>query len=302
MSIKFVCFCGKGLEARDDMAEQLIACPHCGYLVRIPSLDPSRPMPQPLDAATLFRKVLNLRRRHLYSWPLELAWYECLWYPIRAWLQVLTIAAVLTVLTAAVVLILADVPLGALALVMLVPAILPCSFLNCVLAAGLAGESHRIHWPGGDLDLQWFFRDLVSWLLPFVSVPAPLAVASYYYWLQRRDFQLVDWILVGQLGAIGSGYWVLAVLAFCRSNRLRDANPWRVAKLADRLGWRSLVVSLMAELLFVSHGLLAFYTVTVLCEMLSLGLLLTAGCWLSWLFWATFMFRMVGVWSYHRRV
>jgi hypothetical protein len=304
MSIKFVCFCGEVLEAQDDKAGRLILCPQCGILVGIPSLDPNQPIPQALYATTVFGKVLKRRRHHVYTGPLEMAWNKCLWYPIQDWPLVLTIATVLTVMTAAAALILVDEPLREFRLVLLMAflAILPCGFLNCVLAAGLAGKSHRVHWLGWLSDLEWYFRSIVSWLLPFVSVPAPLAVAGFYYWLQSGDWQLVDWILLGQMGAIGSGYWLLAVLAFCRSNRLRDANPWQVAKLADRLGWRSLVVALMAELLFLSHGLLAFYTATVLHKMLSLGLLLAAGFWLSWLFWGTFMFRMVGVWCYQRRV
>src|SRR5262249_9991349 len=137
-----------------------------------------------------------------------------------------------------------------------------CGFLDCVLAGGMAGESRFVRWPGWDLGLA--FRSLVTWLLAFASVPAPLAVVGVYHWLYTGDLQVVDWIILAEIGIVGSGYWLLAVLAVCQSERLRDANPWRVAELAERLGWRSLVLAAKAGLLFLSHGLFAFYTAGVL--------------------------------------
>ncbi|HMF10744.1 MAG TPA: hypothetical protein VKE94_00510, partial [Gemmataceae bacterium] len=47
--------------------------------------------------------------------------------------------------------------------------------------------------------------------------------------------------------------------------------------------------------------LLAFYTAGVLHDSVGLGLLLAAGCWLSWLYWATFVFRVVGIWWHYRQ-
>jgi hypothetical protein len=272
------------------------------------------PTPRPLDPTTVRLKKERKHQRHYtsrFEWPLETHWYECAWYPFRAWPLVLVLAAVLTVLTAAVALVLprvlAEMPLDAVSvpvgLVSLVPLLAllgyVCAFLDCVLAAGMAGEARHVRWPGRDLGL--IFRSFVAWVLAFASVPAPLAVIGFYYWLYAGDLQLVDWIILAELGVVGSGYWLLAVLAVCRSERLRDANPWRVAELAERLGWRSLVVAVMAGLLFLSHGLLAFWIASVLHDQLALGLSLAAACWLSWLYWATFVFRVVGVWWHYRQ-
>jgi hypothetical protein len=233
-------------------------------------------------------------------------------YPFRAWPLILAMAGGLTLLTAIVALVLPlalrDVTLDAVSIpIGLISSLGPlaalgyiCGFLDCVLASGMAGESRYVRWPGRSLALV--YRSLLAWLLAFLSAPAPLAAIGFYYWLYCGDLQLVDWIILIEMGIVGSGYWLLAVLAVTRSERLRDANPWRVAELAERLGWRSLIAAVMAGVLFLAHGLLAFWTASVLHDQLGLGLVLAAGCWLSWLYWATFVFRVVGIWCYYRRV
>jgi hypothetical protein len=271
--------------------------------------------PNPLDPSKVRQKRQRQPHKQLrgrYDWPLETHWYECWRYPFRAWPLIAGLTLALTVLTTvgalAVPRILADITLNAVnlgvALVCLVGPLMvlgyACGFLDCVLASAAQGESRFIRWPGGNLALV--FRSLVAWALAFVSAPAPLAVIGFYYWLYCGDPVLVDYIILSELGILGMGYWLLAVLAVGRSERLRDANPWRVAELVERLGWRALIGTLLAAALFLSHGLLAFRMASVLHDEPGLGLLLAAGCWLSWLFWATFVFRVVGLWCYYRRL
>jgi hypothetical protein len=173
-----------------------------------------------------------------------------------------------------------------------------CGFLDCVLASAAEGESQQVRWPGRHL--LWVCKQFLGWALAFLSVPAPLAALGFYYWLNCGDPAPVDWIILAELGVVGAGYWLLAVLAVNRSGRLRDANPWRVVELAGRLGWRALAAAALAGLLFLAHGWLAFWTAGVLHDRLGLGLLLAAGCWLSGLFWAIVVFRVVGIWWYWR--
>jgi hypothetical protein len=272
-------------------------------------------VPRPLDPTTVRLKKERKQRRQFtsrYDWPLETRWYECLWYPFRALPLALALAAAMTLLTVSLALIVprllrevvldgASIAVGCVCMLgpLLIPAYV-CGFLDCVLAAALAGEARNVRWPGRDLGL--IVRSFLAWLFAFLSAPAPLAAIGYYYWLYCGDLQPVDWIILAELGVVGSGYWLLAVLAVARGERLRDANPWRVAELAERLGWRSLVAALLAGLLFLSHGLLGLWTTSVLHVNLGLGLLLAAGCWLSWIYWATFVFRAVGIWCYYRRL
>jgi hypothetical protein len=271
------------------------------------------PTPRPIDPTIVRLKKQRKRHRQFvsrYDWPLERRWYQCLAYPFRAWPLILAMAAGLTVLTAAVALLLPrllrEMPLDSVSIpVGLISSLGPllalgyvCAFLDCVLASGAAGESRHVRWPGRDLLLV--FRSLVAWGLAFVSVPGPLAVIGFYYWLNCGDVQTVDWIILAEMAVVGAGYWLLAVLVVTQTERLRDANPWRVAEFAERLGWRTLAAAMMAGLLLFSHGLLAFATASVLHDNVGLGLILAAGCWLSWLYWATAAFRIVGVWWYYR--
>jgi hypothetical protein len=273
------------------------------------------PAPRPLDpTAVRLRKVRKHQRQYAsrYDWPLEKHWYECLWYPFRAWPVALALAAAMTPLTVALALVVPrllremvfDAKIITVAAVcslgpLLIPAYV-CAFLDCVLAAAMAGESRNVRWPGRDLAL--IVRSFLAWLVAFLSATAPLAAIGFYYWLYCGDLQVVDWIILAEMGIVGSGYWLLAVVAVARGERLRYANPWRVAELAERLGWRSLVAAVMAGLLFLSHGLLGIWTTSVLHDNPAPGMLLVAGCWLSWMYWATFVFRLVGIWCYHRRV
>jgi hypothetical protein len=78
-------------------------------------------------------------------------------------------------------------------------------------------------------------------------------------------------------------------------------NPLRVAELAERLGWRALVAAILAPLLALPHVLLAVRASAELHDRIGIGLLQTALCCLSGLYWATFLFRLLGVWCYRCR-
>jgi hypothetical protein len=269
--------------------------------------------PRPLDPTVVrLKKTRRTHRRFAsrYNWPLETHWYECLGYPFRAWPLVLALAGAMALLTLVVALLLppalADVGPDAMGIPVALASLLGtltavayvCGFLDCVLASATAGESQQVRWPGRDL--LFVYRSFLVWGLAFLSVPAPLAVLGFYYWLYCGDLALVDWVILLELGVVGAGYWLLAVLAVSRSGRLRDANPWRVVELAGHLGWRVLAAAGLAGVLILAHTWLAFWTAGVLHDRLILGLLLAVGCWLSWLNWATVLFRVLGIWWYWR--
>src|SRR5262245_13234362 len=136
------------------------------------------PKPRPIDPTIVRLKKERKRHRQFvsrYDWPLEERWYQCVWYPFRAWPLILALAAGLTLLTAATALILPralrEMPLDRVSIpIGLVSSLGPllalgyvCAFLDCVLASGAAGESRHVRWPGRDLLLV--FRSLVAWVL-----------------------------------------------------------------------------------------------------------------------------------------
>ncbi len=273
------------------------------------------PQPRPADPTTVRLKKERKPHRQFtsrYDWPLERGWYQCLWYPFRAWPLILALAFGLMWLTTAAALLLpramTETPWDTFSittgLVSLVGPVLLLGyvfgFLDCVLASAAVGESRHVRWPGRNLGLV--FRSLCSWVIAFLSVPAPLAILGFYYWLYCGDVKTVDAIILAELAIFGFGYWMLAVLSVCHTGRLRDANPWCVAEVAERLGWRTLVAAVLAGCLFLGHGVLAFWTAGLLHDQLVLGLLVATACWLSWLYWATVVFRIVGLWWYWKQV
>jgi hypothetical protein len=282
---------------------------------------PSEPKAQlamvPSDAAALagVRQQRRGRPHKQYragrEWQMERYWFECLGYPFRAMPLVFGLALALSLLTVIFVLLipeaLAETPgdarLGPVLLAFLLPMIAfayVCGFLDCVLSSAADGESRHIRWPGRNLAL--ILRSFIAWVLAALLVPAPLAVIGFYYWLYCGDLQVVDWIILIELGLFGAGYWLLAVLAVSRGERLRDLNPARVVELAEKLGWRSLALAAMAGLLFLGHGFLAYSATGMLHGSEGTGLLLVLFCWVSFMYWATFVFRVLGMWCYQRNI
>jgi hypothetical protein len=239
---------------------------------------------------------------------LEQHWYQCLLYPIRAWTLVLGLAAALTVVTGATALVLPEILvelrggpaerwlwcLPAVPLVLLVPAYV-WSFLDCTLMSAAAGDTRDVRWPGADLGLV--AKSALSWLVCFLAGPVVPAVAGFFYWLYCGDPDVLDWVILAELGVLAVGYWLLLLLAVSRRDRLLDANPVRVEELVNRLGPRLVLVIFAASLVALAHGYWLLVAVQDLHRNLSPAQLFL-GCWLSALFLATFLFRLLGVWCH----
>jgi hypothetical protein len=106
----------------------------------------------------------------------------------------------------------------------------------------------------------------------------------------------VDWFILAELGLVAVGYWLLAIVAVQRRDRLRDANPAAVAALVGELGVRVVPAALAAAAAALGHGLLAFTALGELREETFVGLPRLAACWASGLFLATCWFRLLGGW------
>jgi hypothetical protein len=270
------------------------------------------PSPQPFDPSRAepegARKRPAPRRGRGRGWPLEQHWYQCLLYPCRAWPLVLGLTAVLTVLTAAVTLALPQIVLElhggppqrwlfclpGLLVVVLVSGY-PCAFLDCTLTSAAAGEARYVRWPGANFGMG--VKSAVTWLVCFLVGPVVPAVTGFLYWLYCGDPDVLDWLILAELGVLTVGSWLLLLLAVSRRDRLRDANPARVEELVDRLGHRLVAVVFAASVVALAHG---YWLVVALLELHRdfSAILLIAGCWFSALFLCTFLFRLLGVWCH----
>jgi hypothetical protein len=162
-----------------------------------------------------------------------------------------------------------------------------------VITSASAGEVYYIRW-SGNLVFTLFLSG-VKWLMSFLAGPVLFAALGVVYWLSCGDPSWLDQIILTELGIIAIGYWFFALLAVTDRGRLRDVNPIAVADLAHRLGWRGLVVMLLASGLLLVHGLALLVGVTEVHTSTFSGLFLMTVVWTSAVFWSTFFCRLLGV-------
>jgi hypothetical protein len=87
---------------------------------------------------------------------------------------------------------------------------------------------------------------LATVICTLLGGPAILAGVGIWFWLHSGKLTPVDWFILGELGLVTAGYWVLALTEACSSRWPRPANPLQVAEMAHQLGWRTLVLSGLA--------------------------------------------------------
>jgi hypothetical protein len=337
VSIKFICSCGKHLRARDEMAARRSMCPRCGAPVGIPALQPTHAGTVAAPLTPQERRRLQRGKssdelfaaetttilvppispfaddaaqapRPLPRRQLEQHSYQCLAYPLFSGRLQLVSTAALTLLSGSLILSIPEWPrLAALPLKQLLflsPCLLGsllilgyvCGSLECALTSALAGQGPGMYWLGWSLDAA--LKSGLRWLLCFLAGPSVFLGLAFYYWLNGGDLTVLDWLIVGELGVLAMAYWFLAIVSANESNRLRDANPARVAQLIHRLRYRAAVPVFVAPALLSAHALLGVFAATTLHRHPFTGWLLLAMCWCSGLYCATALFRLLGVWCY----
>jgi hypothetical protein len=259
---------------------------------------------RPVDTGFVHDRLIRHRSRRSTT---EIAWYECLVYPLRAYPIVVALTIILTATLGIVVTllpILVVTPsrglgpglLGILGSSFVLEVAYLLGFLEGALATAAAGDYRSIRWPGRDL--VGAIRSAAAALLAILGGPVVLMITSFFYWLQCGDLGVVDWLILLELNLLAVGYAFLAFASSARNGRLRDGGPVSVAGVIHRLGGRVVVAALVSALLSLAGGLLALGG----CEKLARGMLsgwglLGAGC-MAGLVTATIFFRLVGVWYY----
>ncbi|MBM4069687.1 MAG: hypothetical protein FJ271_12155 [Planctomycetes bacterium] len=345
MSIRFYCGCGKHLRARDELAGMRTACPVCGQMVGIPSLQAlhrgaagpvsveewearrrlvpvEAPAANAAEPATTvetedtprrrFRDLLRGRGRRGKTTQrrmraLEKRWFQCLAFPFQARHLILILAVAFTAMSVVAVVhapVAIDMSLQGdwrwlyWGLIPLVVGGYLSGFFHCVLASAAAGDVGFVRWP----DVQDLLRSLLIWLVTFLAGPTLFLGAALLFWFNSGDFAWIDWLIAGELIVVGVGYWLLSLVAVHQADRLRDATPQHVAELVRRLGWRILTAATVASLAVLGHAVTATVAIAALHDNFGYGLALLFIMWLSGFFFATFFFRLLGLWCYRSRV
>lgn len=170
-----------------------------------------------------------------------------------------------------------------------------CWTVECALTSALAGQGPAQYWL--ERRILVILKSGLRWLICFLAGPAALLALAGYFWLYGGELTKLDYAIVGELVALAVAYWFLAVVASAERDRLRDANPLRVAWLLHRLRFRAAVPLLVVPAAACLHGLVFFFALEAVHRHFSAWLLLTA-CSISGLFCLTFLFRLLGVWCY----
>jgi hypothetical protein len=238
-------------------------------------------------------------------WRRERHWYQCLQYPLRAWLVLLMLAVNWATWAVVFLSLLPDhwgpaeaawrLPLLAYGLMLLG---YTCAFCRCTLTSGIRGEAGFIRWPGGHV-----LRTIPSGLLClacFLAGPVVPAAVALWFWLNSGDLLFVDRLILVELVVAAAGYWFLVFLAAHDEGGLRGVSPAAVVRLVRREGWRVPVAAAGAGLVGLAHGRLALLAVDAF-QRGSGGWTGLAACAAAALFWITFLCRWHGLSWYHTR-
>lgn len=239
---------------------------------------------------------------------LETDWLECLAYPFFNGRLLLTLACMLTFLSGAIVLLIPQLPpltkasaeqwltCSPLPLTFLLFLVIASAIVECALKTALAGKGPGSYWPSGVLAV---LKCILRWLICFLAGPIVLLSLAGYFWLYGGDLNALDCAIVAELLVLAIAYWLLAIVCSCERDRLRDANPVRVAQLLHRLRFRAIVPVLIAPALACAHGAVAVFALAELHQHPFAGWLLLGVCWSSGLFTLAALLRLLGVWCYH---
>jgi hypothetical protein len=258
--------------------------------------------------------VVQTKRRRWWSREqVERHWYQCLVYPIRAWPLVLGLAVLLTGFSGGIALalphVLADLRADASWLVQAswlffsIPLLIAgyaCGLLDCALLSGMVGEVGGIRWPGRDISLA--LKSGTRWLICFLAGPALPAGASLLFWIHGGDLRLFDWLILAETSALALSVWLLLLWAVNDKDRLRDRKLLRMGAVVDRLGQPVVALAIGAAVLALANGWLLSVALVQLHHEAALGWFLLFLSWAGGLFFATFLFRWVGVRLYWSRL
>jgi hypothetical protein len=257
-----------------------------------------RRVPLPTSQVRLVRNAGQGTRR------LEQHWYQCLLYPARD-VALLGVALGLTVLTGitirllpAVMKLQAELAYGTapfflfFGLALLLVLGYASGLLESAFLSALAGRSYGFSWSMARIDLA--FRRGARWLVCFLAGPALFVGASVVYWLRCGDPGFLDWVILAELNLLAAGVWLFMLVAMSLSDRLIDV-PRRLAALLGSQAKHVMPVLLLAAVVLLGHGLWGVFAINDIHLRPKIGWQMLTVCWVSGLFWETFLFRLVGV-------
>jgi hypothetical protein len=177
-----------------------------------------------------------------------------------------------------------------------IPALLLCAtpLLSGVLILGMEGSLKVVCRPRFD-DL---LRAVAQWLACLAAGPAPLLAAAAGYWIHCGDMQAIDWLIVVELVALGSGILLAALVVTSPGGGFRKLHPFAILQVTRSFGWLFAGTSLFAagEILGLSY--LASYAASRIRDEPVLATVCLGFGWFAALAALAFLFRRLGLWYF----
>jgi hypothetical protein len=239
------------------------------------------------------------------SWDPGTVWYHCLIFPRPAWMRVFLVGGILGLFAVAAPfevrrLLTLDESLGAkrwlaggaIAMAGLLVLALVSVWFVCILEAEKAGKltvtSLSLRRAGPAL------RSLGLVLCSALGGPVFLAGVALWFWIHTGRIQIVDQIILGELLGFVFAYWLFSLAEVSLSPWPRFANPLRVAELVHYLGFRSVILAVLASgfawlaLLLVTHALNPIGN--------NAEVLVTGGLAILCIEYGSILLRLTGMW------
>lgn len=294
------CACGHHLRVDDPRPGRVVQCPECGAWQRVP-------VPEARPAARRSRRKRaddGLR--------------SCLLYPISdgsgvallvvlppiMWLMSVPVFDILRYLFPV------DRTFNPIALV-IVPLTLPLLigfvlffgyillFLGRVLVASAMGDAEHPRWPPWDrLEI---LEGLGRWTWALLFGVGIGGFPVLIYWKNCGDLDLIDWIVLTELVAVGVAYAQMALAAALLHDSIAAANPVTVVQAIGRIGWAYLRPALLGGVAVMLAGGLLWVVLTQIPAITAAAFGLWAY-WVAFLYLATVLMRVVGLTYYRHRL
>jgi hypothetical protein len=239
-------------------------------------------------------------------------WLWTIFYPVLALIPVVGLTLMLTAFSGAAVLLLPRLvalpkqpaEIGIICVPVVVWALWIAGsvlgFLHNVLAGAAAGQYGYVPWP--EYHVLRALAHCARWLVCLLAGPIIPLGTGFLFWMNGGDPLLMDWFILAEMVVVGLAYWCLAVLAVSRVDRLRDANPARIAELVQCLGYRLVALALIGAGLMAGHAVLAGMALDQVGRQEPKGWLWLAAVCGSAMTCATCLVHGLGAWCHRRRL
>ena len=170
-------------------------------------------------------------------------------------------------------------------------------YFNAVMALAARGRVKQE--PTVNSDPVHGLRTCGHWLGCFLAGPAVLFGIALEYWIYSGDLSPMDWLIVSELGIAGVGWCMISLLLAAADETIRVPTPAQVLKVALRMRWKTVELTLLATAVLLGHFAAAICGIAQLHANPVSAVPLLWLCWTSGLYLATFTFRRLGL-TYYR--